>query len=45
MLALVLVHRELNWPLFYLVLPLEGNPQSKGFLNLAVEKVVRRLDG
>ena len=36
--------QETDWPLSYLGLPLGENPNTKGFWDLVVEKVVRRLD-
>ena len=44
-LASILDCRETNWPLPYFGLPLGGNPNSRRFWDLVVEKVARHVDG
>ena len=34
-----------NWPIFYLGLPLGGNPIACGYCDLVIERTSRRLDG
>ena len=34
-----------NWPIFYLGLPLGGNPIACGFCDPVIERTSRRLDG
>ena len=44
-LAKLLDCKASSWPIFYLGLPLGGNPKAYSFWDLVIERISRRLDG
>ena len=34
-----------DWPIFYLGIPMGGNPKACGFWDLVIERISKRLDG
>ena len=44
-LAELLDCKAFGWPILYLGLPLGGNPKARGFWDLVIKRISRRLDG